>query len=42
MMEPLKGTAADVAALLDEARTPMDLVTALGSQVRTSSFRPTN
>ncbi|MFM9085602.1 MAG: depupylase/deamidase Dop [Acidimicrobiia bacterium] len=42
MMEPLKGTAADVAALLDDADTPMDLVTALGAQVRTSSFRPTN
>jgi proteasome accessory factor A len=42
MMEPLKGTAADVAALLDEAESPAALVAALGGVVRASSFRPTN
>lgn len=42
MMEPLRGTKALTKELLDRCATPADLVAALGDEVSTSNFKPTN
>jgi proteasome accessory factor A len=42
MMEPLRGTRQLTESLLTHSSTPSELVAALGDQVSTSNFKPTN
>jgi proteasome accessory factor PafA2 len=42
MMEPLKGTRQLTESLITQSTSPTELVTALGDQVSSSNFKPTN